>query len=96
MVGPFSKFYCKIWVSFCLNTRKRFFIEVSFSNQQKEHRLFQKSLLGIFEIVLHLIDQHFFYVTISENFEHFQYFNFKTDFRENENFFQKTGAPFFS
>ena len=26
-----------------------------------------------------------FYVTISENFERFQYFNFKTDFLENEN-----------
>ena len=37
-----------------------------------------------------------FYVTISENFEHFQYFNFETDFLENENFFQKTGVPFFS
>ena len=31
-------------------------------------------------------------MTISENFEHFQYFNFETDFLENENFFQKTGV----
>ena len=37
-----------------------------------------------------------FYVTISENFEHFQYFNFETDFLENEIFFQKTGGPYFS
>ena len=37
-----------------------------------------------------------FYVTISENFEHFQYFNFKTDFLENENFSQKTEVQFFS
>ena len=37
-----------------------------------------------------------FYVTFSENIEHFQYFNFETDFLENENFFQKTGAHFFS
>ena len=29
------------------------------------------------------------------NFEHFQYFNFETDFLENENFFKKTGEPFF-
>ena len=35
-----------------------------------------------------------FYVTISENFEHFQYF--ETDFLGNENFFQKTGVPYFS
>ena len=26
----------------------------------------------------------------------FQYFNFETDFMENENHFQKTGVPFFS
>ena len=30
-----------------------------------------------------------FYVTISGNFERFQYFNFETDFLENENVFQK-------
>ena len=30
MVAPFSKFYGKIWVSFCLT--KRFFLEVSFSS----------------------------------------------------------------
>ena len=33
-------------------------------------------------------------MTISENFEHFQYSNFETDFLENENFFQKTGVLF--
>ena len=37
-----------------------------------------------------------FFEAISENFEHFQYFKFETDFLENENFFQKTGVPFFS
>ena len=36
------------------------------------------------------------YVTISGNFERFQYFNFETDFLENYNLFQKTGVPFFS
>ena len=40
MVAPFSKFYGKILVSFYLNTGKRFFLEVSFSSQQKEHRFF--------------------------------------------------------
>ena len=29
MVAPFSKFYNKIWVGFCLNTGKRFFVELS-------------------------------------------------------------------
>ena len=37
-----------------------------------------------------------FYVTISENFKRFQCFNFETNFLENKNLFQKTGAPFFS
>ena len=36
------------------------------------------------------------YVTISEHFKHYQYFNFETDFLENENFFEKTGVMFFS
>ena len=36
------------------------------------------------------------YVTISGHFERFQYFNFETDFLEDENLFKKTGVPFFS
>ena len=36
----FSKVYGKIWVRFCLNPGKRFFLEVSFQSQQKEHRFF--------------------------------------------------------
>ena len=35
----------------------------------------------------------YFYVTINKNFKRFQYFNFDTDFLENENLFQKTGVP---
>ena len=37
-----------------------------------------------------------FYVTISGNFERFQYFNFETAFLEKEILFQKTGVPAFS
>ena len=33
------------------------------------------------------------YVTISESFKHFKYFNFETNFLENENLFQKSGVP---
>ena len=33
-------------------------------------------------------------MTITGNFERFQYFNFETDFLENENLFQKTGVIF--
>ena len=36
-----------------------------------------------------------FYVTISENFERFQYFNFEPDFLENKSLFQKTGVSLF-
>ena len=37
-----------------------------------------------------------FYMTISANFERFQYCNFDINFLENENLYQKTGLPFFS
>ena len=37
----------------------------------------------------------FFYEKVSGSFERFQYFNFETDFLENENLFQKTGVLFF-
>ena len=40
MVAPSSKFYDKIWIDFGLNTGKRFYWEVSFQSQQKEHKLF--------------------------------------------------------
>ena len=36
-----------------------------------------------------------FYVTITGNFERFQYFNFRTDFLKNESLFQKTGVQSF-
>ena len=37
-----------------------------------------------------------FYVTISENFKLFQYYNFEIDFLENENLFIKTGVQLFN
>ena len=33
-------------------------------------------------------------MTITGNFEHFQYFNFEADFLENKSLFKKTGEPF--
>ena len=33
---------------------------------------------------------------ISESFKHLQYFNFETNFMENESVFKKTRARFFS
>ena len=37
-----------------------------------------------------------FYVTISESYKRFQYFNFETNFLEYENLFEKTGVAIFS
>ena len=37
-----------------------------------------------------------FYVKISESFKRFQYFNFETNFLENESLRQKTGVLLFS
>ena len=66
MVAPSTKFYCKFWVGFCVNTGKRFFLEILFWSQQKELSFFQKTVLGIFNIALHLRDRDVFYVTMSE------------------------------
>ena len=60
MVASFSNFYGKIWVGFCLNIRKRFSLEFSLKNQQKEYRFFEKAVLGIFKIASRLRDWHAF------------------------------------
>ena len=38
LVASFGRSYGKICVGFCINTWKRFFLEVWFESQQKEHR----------------------------------------------------------
>ena len=91
MVAPFSKFYVKIWVGFCLNTGKRFFLDVRpfilkpteraqvlLNNSTRDFQnspLFKRSAC--------------FCETTSGDFECFQYFRFEAVFLENENFFQK-------
>ena len=40
MVAPFSKFYNKIWVGFCLNTGKHFFVELSLKANAKSIGMF--------------------------------------------------------
>ena len=44
MVAPCSKFYGKTCHGFCLNTGKRFFLEVSFWRQQKKQQKFLNSI----------------------------------------------------
>ena len=55
-----------------------------------------KKVLGIFKIALRLRESAYFYVTITGNSEHFQYYNFEINFLENENLFKKTVVSFFS
>ena len=91
MVAPSGKFYGKIWFGFCFSTGKRFILKLTervYALPKTGTRDFQNS--PSFKRLA------CFYVTISGNFERFQYFNSETDFLENENFFQKTGVPFFS
>ena len=82
MPAPFSKFSGKICVSFCLNTGKRFFLEVLFSSQQKG--FLKNGTTKDFQNNPLLERWACFYVTISETFVHFQYFSFETDFLENK------------
>ena len=46
-------------------------------------------ILGIFKITLRLRDRHVFYVTISESFKRFQYFNLEQIFWKIKTFFKK-------
>ena len=48
----FNKFYGEMFVGFCLNTAKRFFLELLFYIQDKGLRFPQKTGLGIFKIAL--------------------------------------------
>ena len=94
-VAPFSNFYGKIWVGFCLNTRKAFILEVSFKRQKKTDfskkgiTVFQKTRFFFWKISM-------FYVTTIKRFACFRYFNFESNFVKNEILFQKTGIEFFS
>ena len=89
MVAPFSKFYSKFWVGFCHNTGKRIFLEI------KRAQILLKNCTRDFQNSSLFERSACFYVTISGKFERFQYFNFETDFLENENLFKKTRVPFF-
>ena len=102
MVAPFSTFYGKIWVGFCLNTGKHFFFEISFRANRKSIG-YLKSGTKDYQNNPPFERSACFYATISGKFERFQYFNerfqyfnFEIDFLENENLFRKTELPFFN
>ena len=88
MVAHSSKFYGKIWVGFCLNTENAFSERFHFESNRKGKVVLKNSTKDLqnsppFEKLA------CFYMTITENFKRFQYFNFETDFLEKENQFKK-------
>ena len=62
-VGSYAslkKIYGNLWVSFCLNTGKRFFVEVLFKANRKALGSSKKTVLGIFQTALRLWYQYIF------------------------------------
>ena len=94
MFGPFTRFCGKIWVGFCRNTGKRFFLRRFILKPAERAQVLLKNGTGNFQNSPPFERLASFYGVISRNFEHFQYFKFEIGFLENENFLKKTGVPF--
>ena len=62
----------------------------------KKHGFFHRKGTRDFENSPPFERSAYFYVTVTGNSEHFQYYNFEINFLENENLFQKTVVFFFS
>ena len=82
MVASFSNFYGKTWVVFCLKT---LFLRVLILKPTERAQVFLKNGTRDFKSNPSFERSVCVYVTISESFKRFQYFNFKTNFLENEN-----------
>ena len=78
MVAPFSNFYGKICVGFCLTTGKRFF-----------HWFFWKTELGIFMIAICLRDWHVFMRQLFKTLNVFNAVTLKQIFWKTKTFFKK-------
>ena len=96
MVASFSKFCGKTWIGFCFNNGKRFFVRGCIFKPTERAKVLLKNGPRDFQISPPFERSTGFYVTISGNFERFQYFNFEIDFLENKNLCQKTEVLFFS
>ena len=79
MVSSFSKLYGKIWVGFCVNNGKRFFLEIT---------------LGIFKIALRLRDWHLFIWQSVKILNDLNTLTLRQIFWKTNTFVQKTGVPF--
>ena len=88
MVAPFSKFTAKYGLVFILTLENAFSQRFHFQATERAQVILKNGTRN-FQNSPSFERSACFYVTISENFEHFHYFNFETDFLENENFFKK-------
>ena len=79
-----------------LTFEKAFFLEFSFLKPTERAQVPLKNGTKEFQNSAPLERLACFYVTISESFKRFQYFNFETNFLKQENLFQRSGVPFFS
>ena len=68
-----------MWVGFCLNTRKRLIVEISYYGYQKEYRPLYKIVLAIFTIALCVKDQHIFIWQSLEILKNFSWSFFKNN-----------------
>ena len=90
MVAPFSKFTAKFGLVFVLTLENAVFLRGFIFKRTERAQVLPKDGTMDFQNSPLFERSACFYVVISENFEHFQYFNFDTDFLEHEIFFQQT------
>ena len=92
-----ASFTAKFGLVFVLTLKSAFSRRFHFQANRKSIGSSKKTVLEIFKIALRLRDRHVFMWRSVKILSIFSiYFNFETNFLENENFFQKTGALFFS
>ena len=94
--APFSNLYSKIWVPFCLNTKKHFLSEIALYIQQKKHRFFKSRVSGIFKLALPLRDRHGFMRQSLKILNVFNTLTLKQIFWKRKTFFIKNWVPLFS
>ena len=92
-----ASFTAKFGLVFVLTLKNAFSRRFHFQDNRKSIGSSKKTVLEIFKIALRLRDRHVFMWRSVKILSIFSiYFNFETNFLENENFFQKTGGLFFS
>ena len=90
-VALFSRFY-----GFCFNTGKRFSLRGFILKPLKRTYVLLINVIRNFQNSPPFGRSACFYLTITGNDEHFQYFNFQTNFLKKVKLSQTTTVPFFS